>query len=147
MDIIAELQNKEDKKAYTLVKELVEKSAESSEYYSYFDDFISLLDDKSSYIRTRGLVLSCAQARWDKEEKLQTNIELLLSLLHDEKPTVVRQCLAVLHEVVLYKPELTDRISLGLTKIDVTKYKESMEPLIKKDIADLKRVLSINMSH
>ena len=60
-DIIELLQDKDDKKAYSLEKEIVIKSAESDEYYMYFDEFISLLTAKSSYVRTRGFCLCCAQ--------------------------------------------------------------------------------------
>lgn len=141
MNIILELQNKDHKKAYALTKEISAKSAESSEFYSYFDDFISLLDNKSSYIRMRGFLLACAQARWDKEEKLQENMDILLRLLNDEKPTVVRQCLAALQEVVLYRPKLINRIDQELSKIDLSQYKGSMKSLIKKDIMDLKSIL------
>jgi len=42
----------------------------------------------------------------------------MLALLHDDKPLVVRQCLAALHEVVLYRPELGGAIKTELeTKI------------------------------
>ena len=37
-DIIALLQDKDDKKAYALTKEISAKSAASDEYYAYFDD-------------------------------------------------------------------------------------------------------------
>lgn len=38
--IIKALQDKDDQKAYALFKEIGARSAESEEYYSYFDDFL-----------------------------------------------------------------------------------------------------------
>ena len=39
-----------------------------------------------------------------------------------------------LHEVVLYRSEMAEMIIDAVNHIDVSKYKESMSPLIKKDI-------------
>lgn len=135
------LQDKDDKKAYAFSKEIKVKSAASDEYYSYFEDFISLMTVKSSYVRTRGFVLCCAQARWDVEGKLQNAFPAMVTLLYDEKPTVVRQCLASLHEVALFRPELSEKICDAVKNIDLTHYKDSMAPLIKKDVDELLKVL------
>lgn len=139
--LIEELQDKDDKKAYALAKEIGAKSAQSDEYYQYFEEFVSLLNSKSSYVRTRGFVLCCAQARWDKDSKLKDYFDDLMKLLHDSKPTVVRQCLAALHEVVLFCPDLLGLIKEEIDKIDLSMYKDSMSPLIKKDIDGLLEVI------
>lgn len=65
-DIIERLQDKDDKKAYALSKEIIDKSVLSNVHFSYFDEFAGLLTAKSSYVRTRGFVLCSAQARWDE---------------------------------------------------------------------------------
>lgn len=44
MDIILELTNSDDKKAYALFKDMMIKSAISNEYYSYFDDFVKMIN-------------------------------------------------------------------------------------------------------
>ena len=85
-------------------------------------------------MRMRGFTLCCAQARWDTEGKLQKALPVMTALLFDEKPTVVRQCLAALHEVVLFRPELSGEISKAVQKIDLKRYKDSMAPLIRKDM-------------
>lgn len=135
--LIYALQDKDDKKAYALSREISTKSASSDEFYSYFDDFVSFLNARSSYVRTRGFLLCCAQARWDTEHKLQSALPDLLRLLHDDKPTVVRQCLGALHEVVLYRPELCEAIKKELETLDLSKYKDSMSPLIQRDMNEL----------
>ena len=139
--LIYGLQSKDDKKAYALSKEIGAKSAASDEYYAYFEDFAGLLDVKSSYVRTRGFVLCCAQARWDSENRLQRTFPKMFVLLHDDKPTVVRQCLGALHEVALYRPELCGAIKEELERIDLSKYKDSMAPLIQKDMNELLKML------
>lgn len=139
-NLIEDLRDKDDKKAYALAKEISIKSAGSDEYYGLFDDFASLLKDGKSYVRTRGFLLCCAQARWDSDGKLEKAFPDMLMLLHDEKPAVVRQCLAALHEVALYRTELGGAIEKELESMDLTGYKDSMSPLIKKDIEALRKL-------
>lgn len=135
------LKDKDDKKAYALAKEIGAKSAETNEYYEMFDAFVSMLGEKSSYVRTRGFCLACAQARWDVAGKIDAAFDEMKVLLNDEKPTVVRQCLSALHEVVLYRPELIERIRSAVIDIDLSCYKDSMSPLIKKDADELLKML------
>lgn len=63
----------------------------------------------------------------------------MLRLLHDDKPTVVRQCLSALNEVALYRPELCPAILEELARMDPSGYKDSMAPLIEKDIKELRK--------
>ena len=65
-------------------------------------------------------------------------------ILHDEKPTVVRQSLNALKEVVVFRPELSKTIENELGKIDISGYKDSMIPLIKKDIAEVRELIEEN---
>ncbi len=137
IELIEALKDKDNKKAYELSKEIAAKSAESNEYYELFDEFICMLSDKSSYVRTRGFCLACAQARWDNEGRMSATFDDMLVVLNDEKPTVVRQCLGALAEVILYRNELCERIEGAIKGIDLSKYKDSMAPLIEKDINEL----------
>lgn len=141
VDLIKELQNKDDKAAYRLFQEMSAMSAESDLYYAYFEDFVGLLTNKSSYVRTRGFCLACAQVRWDTEDKFAHNAGILLELLHDDKAITVRKCLAALHEVVLYKPELNGQIRMEIEKMDLSKYRDTMVPLIQKDMNELLKVM------
>ncbi|MDO4466617.1 MAG: GNAT family N-acetyltransferase [Bacillota bacterium] len=136
VDIIDYLIHQADKKAYTMCKNISALSSETNEFYSYKEDFLRLLKHQKSYVRTRGFALLCAQSKWDTEGFINKHLEEMLSILNDEKPTVVRQSIKSLYEVVLYKPELFARIKVVLKQINVEKYKDSMSPLIKKDIQE-----------
>lgn len=142
MDIIAGLQNKDNAQAYSLLLQLKMQSESSDELYGYFDDFIGLLKSGSSFVRTRGFCLACAQAKWDTENKLEKNADALLCMLDDAKPTAVRQCLSALHTVILYKPDLSGKIAEKLKAMDMSKYKDSISPLIEKDIKELQKAIS-----
>lgn len=140
-DIMKRLTDKDDRAAYEFAKEIGAQSAASDEHYCRFDEFAALMSAKSSFVRTRGFALCCAQARWDSRGKLKSALGDMGRLLHDDKPTVVRQCLGALHEVALYRPELCGDIEKELNRIDLTKYKDSMAPLIEKDIAELRKLI------
>ncbi|MDD6807044.1 MAG: GNAT family N-acetyltransferase [Oscillospiraceae bacterium] len=133
-NVIHRLQDKDDKKAYAYFKEVVAMSAKSNKYYCFFEEFASLIKEKSSYVRTRGFILCCAQAKWDADGKMVQSLPSLLEFLQDEKPTVVRQCLSALNELILYRPELSEMIKSAVEQIDLSKYKDSMVPLLKKDM-------------
>lgn len=138
--IIAALKDKDDKKAFEKTKEIAAESEFSSKYYTYLEEFAVLLTNPKSYIRVRAFILCCSQAKWDKDGKLQKILPQLFQLLHDDKPTVVRQCLNAIQEIAVYRPELCGNIKDELAKIDLSKYKSNMAALIQKDINNLLEV-------
>lgn len=138
---ISKLTDKNEMAAYEYFRQVLVESAQSDEHFGSIDEFAFLLSNKNSYIRTRGFGLICSQARWDKEGKIKSVWDKMIPLLNDPKPTVVRQCLASLHEVVLYLPEMTDDILSAVRDIDLAKYKDSMSPLIKKDSEELLKII------
>ena len=140
-EVIKRLTNKDDKKAYEYTKKISVESAKSDKYLDMIPDFAGMLQDQNSYIRTRFFILICNQARWANDGQIKDVYKQMSPLLNDPKPTVVRQCLNALHEVALFRPEMCDDIKKSLSKIDLSIYKDSMVPLIKKDIDELMKVL------
>ena len=113
----------------------IESSIDKSEMlYEYFDDIKKMLLDEKSHIRMRGFRIICKLSKWDRDNKTNNAIESLLNVLDDEKPTIVRQCLASLNSLLLYKPDLSNKIESKLKNMDLSKYKDSMKTLIQKDI-------------
>ena len=119
---------------------LEKESAESNALYGNFVDFIELLKSGNSFVRTRGFRLACAQAQWDVDNQLEENLDVLLGMLDDEKPTAVRQRLSALHEVVRCKPQLARRVEDKRSRMDLSQYKDSMRPLMEADIAALRKL-------
>lgn len=140
-ELIDRITDKDDKAAYEYTKRLIASSADSPEYYGYLSLFASFLSHKSSFVRTRAFALCCAQARWDEEGRLDEILPDMLKLLHDEKPTVVRQCLKAAAEVIRYRPHLAGRIGQEAAAIDLTRYRDSMAPLIQRDVAELLKTI------
>ena len=140
-EIYKNLTNKDDKVAYEYMKLIDIESSKSDKYLNAIPIFASMLEDQSSYVRTRGFMLICSQARWANNNQIKDVFSKMIPLLNDPKPTVVRQCLKALHEVVMYRPEMSDEILEEINKIDINIYKDSMSPLIKKDIEELTKLI------
>ena len=62
-------------------------------------------------------------------------------MLEDDRPTAVRQCLAALPALLRWKPALSGAVEAKLAALDLSKYRDSMRPLIEKDIAALQEIL------
>ena len=65
-----------------------------------------------------------------------------LAHVSDEKPITARQCIKALSQVGLAKPQHIPRILLALRDADISKYKDSMRPLIERDIAETEKTLT-----
>lgn len=91
---IEELKNKDQKTAYQALKHLLAISETRAEVSYYFDKFVMLLRDPQSYVRTRGLLLIAANARWVKEKTCAAALPFCLELIQDPKPITRRPSLA-----------------------------------------------------
>lgn len=131
---IKNLYNEDNDIAYKTLLELETMTTESNELYNYFNEFLKMLSNEKTFIRVRGFRLICSLAKWDNENKINKNIDIILKELEDEKGTSVRQCLEKLNLILMYKIELTDIIENKIRNLELSKYKESMQSLIKKDI-------------
>ena len=131
---IKNLYNEDNNSAYKTLLELEFITTESNELYNYFNEFLKMLNNEKTFIRVRGFRLICSLAKWDNENKINKNIDIILKELEDEKGTSVRQCLEKLNLILIHKIELTDIIENKVRNLELSKYKESMQFLIKKDI-------------
>ena len=131
---IKNLYNEDNNSAYKTLLELETITTESNELYDYFNEFLKMLNNEKTFIRVRGFRIICSLAKWDNENKINKNIDIILKELEDEKGTSVRQCLEKLNLILMHKIELTDIIENKVRNLELSKYKESMQFLIKKDI-------------
>lgn len=135
-ELVERITEKDNNAACSAAEQLAGLSINSSAVYEHMDYFISLLDDKNSYVRNRVLVLISANAKWDSENKIDGAIEKYLSHITDQKPITARQCIKSLPEIAERKPKLSDKILCALKNADVSGYADSMRPLVEKDIAN-----------
>jgi len=140
--IIAKLTAKDDKYACALADKIISESQETDEWYEFFDDFASLLDHPKSLVRNRVLYILAANAQWDDENHFDLIISDFLTHITDEKPITARQCVKALAQVGLAKPQYIPRILSCFRDADLSKYKDSMRPLIEKDMEETKKILT-----
>ena len=141
-DIMAKLTAKNDKYACAIADKIISESQDTDEWYEYFDEFASLLDHPKSLVRNRAMHILAANAQWDAENRFDAILSDFLTHITDEKPITARQCVKALAQVGLAKPQYIPRIVSALRCADLSKYRESMRPLIEKDILETERILT-----
>ena len=140
--IINNLTAKDDKFECAFADKVIIESKETDEWYEYFDDFASLLDHPKSLVRNRALYILAANAQWDVDNHFDGIISDFLTHVTDEKPITARQCVKALAQVGMAKPQYIPTILSAFQDADLSKYKDSMRPLIEKDMAETERILT-----
>ena len=140
-EIAAMLTAKDDKYACALADKIISESQETDEWYEYFDVFASLLDHPKSLVRNRVLHILAANAQWDEENRFDAILSDFLTHITDEKPITARQCVKALAQVGVSKPQYIPRILSCFQEADLSKYKDSMRPLIERDMTETKKAL------
>ena len=141
-DVISKLTAKDDKYACAIADKIISESQDTDEWYEYFDEFASLLNHPKSLVRNRVLYILAANAQWDDENRFDAILEDYLAHITDEKPITARQCIKTLVQVGMAKPQYIPRILSCFHDADLSKYKDSMRPLIEKDIEETERLLT-----
>lgn len=135
--LIELLNVKEDNLRYQAFLLLKNRSMLFRDVYPYWDEFRSKLSSANSYQRSIGLMLISENVKWDQENKIEDTIDDYLSLIHDEKPITIRQCVQGLENIILSKPKLSQRISLELVSLQLATIKETMRKSVLLDILNI----------
>lgn len=133
-ELIDGLMDIDHQHAYKCLQGLEAMSRQSADIYPYFNRFVEMLDSANSYVRTRGIVLLAANAKWDIDYKMDEITDEYLQHILDDKPITARQCIRVLPTIAKFKPNLKRDIEIALRRANPSKYKDSMYSLISEDI-------------
>lgn len=145
--IIAKLTSKDDKYACAIADKIISESKDTDEWYAYLEDFALLLDHPKSLVRNRALHILAANVQWDEDNHFDAILPAFFVHITDEKPITSRQCVKALAEVGQAKPQYIPMILSALHSADFSKYKDSMRPLIEKDIEATEQLLTGGCSH
>lgn len=137
MDKVNNLYSNDNDLAYQSLLDLEIISIESDEVYNYFDNFLELINSNETYKMIRGFRMICSITKYDNLNKINNNINIILKVFDSDNGVIIRQCLKYINQILLYKVELNDVIDNKLKNIEITKYKESMQSLIRKDIDNI----------
>ncbi len=132
--LVGWLEEKDDTVRYNSLLLLQQRSEYYGDVYPYWDTFCKKLKSKNSYQRSIGLMLISANAKWDKNNRLDDVIDEYLLLLNDEKPITVRQCIQSLCDIVPYKRHLLMKIADKLMSLNIAETRATMQKLILTDI-------------
>ena len=141
-EIIAKLIVKDDKYTSAVAERIISESHDTDKWYEYFDEFASLLNHPKSLVRNRVLYILAANAQWDDENRFDAILDDYLTHVTDEKPITSRQCIKALAQVGKAKPQYIEKIDY-LHSADLSKYKDSMRPLIEKDMTETEKALTL----
>ena len=114
----------------------------TSHFKKTMEIYETVFEFEPDIIETKKQELLGTYAQWDNENRFDAIISDYLSHVTDEKPITARQCIKALAQVGVAKPQYIPRILLCLHEADLSKYKDSMRPLIKKDMAETERILT-----
>lgn len=140
-EILLKLTSKDNKYAYAIADKIISESQDSDEWYEYFDDFASLLNHPNSLVRNRVLYILAANAQWDDENRFDAILDDYLAHIADEKPITARQCIKALAQVGKAKPQYIPRIIDCFHSANLSVYRDSMRPLIERDMAETENAL------
>ena len=143
--VVTSLTAKNDKYACAFAEQIIAESRKSDKWYGYFDEFAALLYHPKSLVRNRALHIIAANVQWDEACRFDAILPEYLSHVTDEKPVTARQCIQALAEIGTAKPRYAPDILSCLQGADLSKYKDSMRPLIEKDIAVTVKVLEASV--
>lgn len=135
---------KDDNIRYQALLLLQNRSLFFADVYPYWDTLRSKLKSDNSYQRSVGLMLIADNVKWDAENRMEDTIDEYLTLLNDEKPITVRQCIQSLGKIVSAKPELSDKIADSLIFIDLMAVKETMRKSMLLDILNVLLIIRKN---
>ena len=141
-EIRSKLTSKDDQYACAIANQIISESQDTDAWYPYFDTVASLLNHPKSLVRNRALQILAANAQWDDENRFDAILPDYLAHVTDEKPITARQCIQALTQVGMAKPQYIPRIIACFHDADLSKYKDSMRPLIQKDMDEAEKALT-----
>lgn len=143
-ETVALLSDKKHSVAYEALQRLQEASEQGPEVAVFVPHFYELLESERSYVRTRGIILLAANAKWISEKELELFLPKLLEHITDPKPITARQCVQSLPQIVDTKPATAPAIVAALKQVELTSYQESMQKLVAQDIQQALRQIQQN---
>ena len=143
-ELVKQLRSPSNRDAYSALKTLEELSDSCDAAYAHIEDYIDMMVDPNSYVRTRGLALISRNAKWDEKGRIDEVIDKYLTHVTDEKPITARQCVKAMVTLGQAKPHLVPKIASALRYADLSRYPDSMRPLVQGDIRDVLVALDDN---
>jgi hypothetical protein len=138
---VATLTEKDDAVRYNAFLLLQANSRLFPLVYSHWEELEKKMDSPNSYQRSLGLMLIAENVKWDNDDKFCKTIDNYLSCCVDEKFITARQAIQGLANVVKATSKYDNKIKQALNVLQIDKYKENQQSLLKKDIAAITKMI------
>ncbi len=135
------LNEKDDKLRYHAFLLLQAHSRMQPSVYDYWSVLANKLSNDNSYQRSLGVMLIAENVRWDKKAKFRGVIEKYFACCTDEKFITSRQAIQGLGIITAATDNYSDEIGRRLAALDLSMYKETQQKLLRKDIADVLKLI------
>jgi hypothetical protein len=132
--LVALLSEKDDELRYPAFLVLQERSKSFPDVYTYWDEFVSKLEDENSFQRNIGAVLIGYNVRWDEKKLFSGVYHRFMLQCVDEKPITARLTIQTIPNWAQYAQEYLAETVFILTGIDIKSFRETMQKLILIDI-------------
>jgi hypothetical protein len=109
--------------------------------YGHWGELEKKLESSNSYQRSLGLMLISENVKWDNNDKFNRTFDKYLSCCLDEKFITARQAIQGLANIVNATSKYDGKIKQALASLAVDKYKENQQNLLKKDIANILKMI------
>jgi len=139
--LVDTLTEKDDLLRYHAFLMLQAHSRLSPAVYTYWAVLESKLSNSNSYQRSLGLMLLAENVRWDKDGKFAKVIDSYMDGCMDAKFITARQAIQGLANIIEATSSYNDKIQKRLASIDFSKYKENQQSLLRKDVANIQKLL------
>jgi len=145
--LVKTLNEKDDVIRYNAFLLLQSNSRLSPFVYDYWSVLEEKLENANSYQRSIGAMLIAENVKWDKDGKFRKTLNKYLDRCNDEKFITARQAIQGLEIVLKATREFDDKIREGLADLQLSKYKENQQKLVKKDIERALQVIENRNVH
>ncbi len=140
--LVQTLKEKDDKLRYNAFLLLQALSREKTAVYPHWGELEKKLDSDNSYQRSLGVMLLSENVRWDNENQFAGVLGKYLRCCQDEKFITARQAIQGLAAVVKATDKYNGALTQGLANLQLAQYKENQQKLLKKDIANISKLIN-----
>ncbi len=140
--LVEKLKEKDDKIRYNAFLLLQSVSRIFPYVHEYWGELETKLDSGNSYQRSLGVMLIAENVRWDKEGKFAKTLQKYLTCCNDEKFITARQSIQGLTTILEATGKFNAEIEQGLANLQLSKYKENQQKLLKTDISKVLKIMS-----
>ncbi len=139
--LVEKLSEKDDKIRYNAFLLLQANSKKFPNTYKHWDVLELKLESANSYQRSVGLMLIAENVRWDRDNKFDHAIDKYLNCCLDEKFITARQAIQNLSSIIDSTDKYNKKITIYLTQLPLSKYKDNQRKLLEKDRAQIIKMI------